>query len=62
MFEKKKRGDRPFFAGAIAHENKQRAIALRNGYASRPLCDHHPLKWWKWLGLSVEREVGRHEG
>ncbi|MEG4864583.1 MULTISPECIES: hypothetical protein [unclassified Microcoleus] len=30
------------------------AIALQDSYASRPLCNHRPLKWWKWIGLSVE--------
>ncbi|MCY7383464.1 MAG: hypothetical protein LH628_12940 [Microcoleus sp. CAN_BIN18] len=23
------------------------AIALRDSYAARPLCNHRPLKWWK---------------
>jgi len=41
--------DRPLFAGAIA---------LQDSYASRPLCNHRPLKWWKWSGLSMETEVG----
>ena len=35
-----------------------RAIALRDGYTSRPVCNHRPLRWWKWIGLSVEKEVG----
>ncbi|MEG4322905.1 MULTISPECIES: hypothetical protein [unclassified Microcoleus] len=43
---------------AIAHENKERAIALQDSYASRPLCNHRLLEWWKWSELSVEKEVG----
>jgi len=34
------------------------AIALRDSYAARPLCNQRTLKWWKWIGLSVEKEVG----
>jgi hypothetical protein len=49
LFENNQKGDRPFFAGVIA---------LRDGYASRPLCNHRPLRWWKWIGLSVETGVG----
>ncbi|MEG4322909.1 MULTISPECIES: hypothetical protein [unclassified Microcoleus] len=45
-------------ARAIAHEKKERARSLLDSYASRPSCNHRPLKGWKWSGLSVEREVG----
>ncbi len=29
-----------------------------DSYAARPLCNQRPLRWWKWIGLSVETEVG----
>ncbi|MCW6053617.1 hypothetical protein QUB60_17265 [Microcoleus sp. A2-C5] len=55
---------------AIAHQKKEMAIALlfagaialQDSYASRLECNHRPLKWWKWIGLSVEREVGVRRG
>jgi len=34
------------------------AIALQDSYAARPCVQSSPFERWKWIGLSVEREVG----